>query len=155
VTRWLVLGYGNTLRGDDGVGPAVARAVADWRLPGVRALAVHQLTPELAAEVADAAQALFVDAAVGGGVELQPLEPSAPRTGLGHVSDPQGLLALAQALHGRSPRAWLLTVPAPCVEFGETLSDEARRGVRTALERLRGLPGLTGCAEVTRSPAVP
>ena len=31
----LVIGYGNTLRGDDGVGPKVAEAVAALALPGV------------------------------------------------------------------------------------------------------------------------
>src|SRR5947209_7059306 len=35
----LVIGYGNELRGDDGVGPCVARTVASWQRPGLRALA--------------------------------------------------------------------------------------------------------------------
>ena len=37
----LIIGYGNTLRSDDGVGPRLAQTVADWRLPGVRSLALH------------------------------------------------------------------------------------------------------------------
>ena len=40
--RLLVIGYGNELRGDDGVGPWVARSVADWQVAGVEAVAVHQ-----------------------------------------------------------------------------------------------------------------
>ena len=62
----LVIGYGNTLRGDDGIGPAVAEAVAALGLPGVRVIVAHQLTPELAADLADAQLVVFVDAAVGG-----------------------------------------------------------------------------------------
>jgi hydrogenase maturation protease len=50
-TDLLVIGYGNELRSDDGVGPRVARAVAEWRLPGVEAIAVHQLTLELCARM--------------------------------------------------------------------------------------------------------
>ena len=34
----LVVGYGNTLRGDDGVGPRVAEAIGKRQLPGVRTL---------------------------------------------------------------------------------------------------------------------
>jgi hydrogenase maturation protease len=44
----LVLGYGNTLRRDDAVGPLAAEAVAGWGRPGVLALALPQLLPELA-----------------------------------------------------------------------------------------------------------
>ena len=61
----LVIGYGNELRRDDGLGPQAARAVAGWGMPGVLALSCHQLTPELAEIVADAEEALFIDAAVG------------------------------------------------------------------------------------------
>ena len=35
----LVIGYGNTLRRDDGVGPRVAEAVEGLRLAGVRTIA--------------------------------------------------------------------------------------------------------------------
>ena len=35
-TNLLVIGYGNTLRGDDGLGPRVAEAVAALNLPGDR-----------------------------------------------------------------------------------------------------------------------
>lgn len=61
------------LRGDDGVGPLVAETVAGWGLPGVRALAVQQLVPELAEMVAAASLVVFVEAGPGpegGGVGL-------------------------------------------------------------------------------------
>ena len=46
--RLLVIGYCNTLRSDDGVGPRVAEAVEALDLPGVRAIVRGLLTPELA-----------------------------------------------------------------------------------------------------------
>ena len=52
--RTLVIGYGNELRGDDAVGPLVARTAESWQRPGLRALAVQQLTPELAEDIAGA-----------------------------------------------------------------------------------------------------
>ena len=63
-TRLLVIGYGNTLRGDDGVGPRAAEAIATLALPGVRALVCPLLTPELAEAVSQAGVVIFVDAAV-------------------------------------------------------------------------------------------
>src|SRR5436305_5490516 len=77
----VVIGYGNTLRGDDAAGPRAARAVASWDLPGVIAKAVPQLTPELAELVAAAHLAVFVDArlaADGDPVEFRPIEPLSP-----------------------------------------------------------------------------
>ena len=51
----LVIGYGNALRSDDGVGPAVASALSsDVRAFGLTVLQRHQLTPDLAPEFAAA-----------------------------------------------------------------------------------------------------
>ena len=74
----LVIGIGNPLRGDDGVGPLLAEQA------GGRS--VHQLTPELAAELAELEAVLFIDAwlAPAGGppqlVELIPAGAGAPDT---------------------------------------------------------------------------
>src|SRR5947208_15429626 len=88
----LVVGYGNELRGDDAAGPRIAREVAAWGLPQVRTLAAHQLTPELAAELAHADAAIFVDAyltdAAAANVYLRPIA-SCNRSQLGaHLGDP-------------------------------------------------------------------
>jgi hydrogenase maturation protease len=134
----LVIGYGNELRRDDGAGPRAARAVAGWGVPGVLAVALHQLTPELAEAVAAAGEVFFVDASAGKvGVRVRPVRPAARPPALGHaVSAPQ-LLALAEALYGRRPRAWFVTVPAADLGFGEDLSPPAARGLGEALRHLR------------------
>jgi hydrogenase maturation protease len=62
--RVLIIGYGNSLRSDDAAGIKVAETIATWQLPHVRSLAVHQLTPELAAELAAVELVIFVDACV-------------------------------------------------------------------------------------------
>src|SRR5271166_5569047 len=94
--RILVIGYGNNLRTDDGVGPHVATAVASWELPGLVSVAVHQLTPELTELLASAELAIFVDAliaSVGETVEIVPLELSVESEMHGHLCDPRSLLA--------------------------------------------------------------
>ena len=63
----LVVGYGNSLRSDDGVGWHAAGLLAtDPRLAGARVLARHQLVPELAVDVSRASLVVLVDAAADG-----------------------------------------------------------------------------------------
>ena len=63
----LIVGYGNPLRSDDGIGWHAARLLAtDPRLDGARVLARHQLAPELAADVSRASLVVLVDAAAKG-----------------------------------------------------------------------------------------
>jgi hydrogenase maturation protease len=138
----LVIGYGSTLRGDDAAGPLVAEKVAEWGRTDVRALAAHQLTPELAETLAGARLVVFVDARHGsetGEVRAEPLEPADAAPTLGHVGNPRALLALARALYGRCPEAWLIAIPAPDLGFGDKLSPVAERGVAAALEEVRRL----------------
>lgn len=141
----LVIGYGNTLRKDDGAGPLVAETVASWNLPGVTSWAVHQLTPELAEEIAKVDMVLFIDASVlplaTPEIGQTQVEPDPKSTGMiGHVSDPGVILYLAEALYGKRPRAsWLITIPAADLEMGEGLSPTAQAGVNQALERVKAL----------------
>ena len=196
----VVIGYGNELRGDDAIGPAVAEQVAAWGRPDIRAIATRQLLPELAEDLARASLAIFVDArplvdTTGAAVfsagdleerspssflsvwplfaafvtnsgqtgvysraasppsnpdcvnpvsekraaplsramlEWHTLAPSAGNHSLGHTSDPQALLALAQALYGHAPPALLLAVPAVSFGLGSPLSPIARQGIEAA-----------------------
>lgn len=138
----LVIGYGNALLGDDGVGPLAADAVRSWNLGGVDTISTIQLTPELAEPLSVARLAVFIDARIGvpedgPDVEVVPIEPTASGlSGQGHSGDPRKLLALACDVFGRYPPAWLVTVAADDVEIGEGLSPRARRGLEDALGRL-------------------
>lgn len=134
----LVIGYGNTLRGDDGVGPRVAEAVGALRLPGVRTLICQQLAPEHAEPISLADAVVFVDAAVDAakGVQLRPLEPGASSQLMAHAADPRTMLALARDVFGHAPKAWWLTIPAVQMEFGEDLSPETKRGMNDAVGRI-------------------
>ncbi len=137
----LVIGYGNTLRSDDGVGPRVADAVTALALPGVRALNCPLLTPELADPVSQARVAVFVDAAVDAPreVQLRKLAPADTSQIMAHAASPATLLALARDVFGHAPDAWLLTIPAENIGIGEELSAFTRRGLETALEEIKRL----------------
>jgi len=138
----LVIGYGNTLRGDDGVGPVVAEAIGALDLPGVTCRAVSQLTPEQAAWLAPARVAVFVDARVGPATPAVAVERIQPANGTGlptHAGDARSLLSLTEVLYGNAPLAWLVTVAG--VDFGlrETLSAEGQRHAREAQKRIEWL----------------
>jgi hydrogenase maturation protease len=135
----LVIGYGNDLRGDDGVGQQVARTVEIWGVPNVRSLAVHQLTPELAAELATVDRVIFVDAYLASAaqdVQVCALEPAHCVATIGHTSDPQMLLAIAQALYNHHPEAWWVGIPAVNFELSDRLSPRTEQGMADALEEI-------------------
>jgi hydrogenase maturation protease len=137
----LVLGYGNTLRCDDGVGPRAAETVSAWAMPGVSTLECPLLTPELAEPISRALSVVFVDAAVDAprDVQLRELRPAESSQLMAHAADPQTMLALARDVFGASPKAWLLTIPVENMAIGDTLTPFAQRGLETALKELRSL----------------
>ncbi|MFQ4138183.1 hydrogenase maturation protease [Nodosilinea sp. PGN35] len=139
---FLIIGYGNSLRGDDGVGPQVAQTVSDWRLPSVKALSVPQLLPELVVEMRAADYVIFVDAWGKCGASTPYLEPvvATPAAlahgtipALNHVCDPAVLVALTQRLYGHHPQAWLLQIPTERCDLGGAFSKTAKHGVDSAL----------------------
>ena len=139
----LVVGVGNVLRGDDGVAfSAIARIAADPRCAGVNVVVHHQLTPELAEEVAAATRFILVDAEVAlapGEVRVRRLSPTGGGEPLSHHVAPEGLLALARLLYGHAPPAWTVSVGLVSTELGEPLSgpvEAALPAVTDAVARL-------------------
>jgi hydrogenase maturation protease len=138
----VVIGYGNELRGDDGIGPQLAAEIDGRNWPGVRVVAVAQLMPELATILADARRAIFIDAclpAAGEPVRVRRLEAGASGSALTHTGSPERLLGLALALYGNAPEAWLVTVMGCDFGLREQLSPEAQRHTRDALARIEAL----------------
>jgi hydrogenase maturation protease len=124
----LVIGIGNPLRGDDGVGTwlaeeAAVRTAAEPDGP-VAVRSVQQLTPELAEELAQLEDVLFIDAWLAPAKAAPELTEIGPAAGAAdsHRLEPAQLLAVSQALFGSMPRAHLLQVPAHAFDHGMELS---------------------------------
>jgi len=122
----LVIGYGNTLRGDDGVGWHVAESLQGaWRDRRVEVRALPLLPPELTLDLAYSRAVLFIDA----DCQLQPLawalEPIVPTAQsalfTSHLS-PSNLLFLTRWLYRRHPQARLLRIGVGHFDFDEKLS---------------------------------
>jgi hydrogenase maturation protease len=138
----LVIGYGNPLRGDDGVGWRVAAAVAA-ALPGGAAevLTVHQLTPELAEPISRAERVIFIDAAAegeAGAVSCFALEDAGRQPALqgSHLTTPDALLGMAAELFGRCPPAHMVTVVGESFELSESLSPVVEAAAIEAIARV-------------------
>ena len=140
-TELLVIGYGNSLRRDDGVGLRVAEMVEEMNLPGVRTLVGEQLSPEYADPIARARRVIFVDAAVDemDGVKFRELVPGETTQLMAHAADPRTMLALARDVFGHAPEAWWLTIPAINLGFGTDFSPEAEAGFHQAVAEIKRL----------------
>jgi len=135
----LVIGYGNTLRGDDGAGVIVAGRARDL-VEGVDVVTAHQLNPEHAEAVAEHPCVVFVDASVRrqslGVSRVSPHEHA--QGGSTHVLSPDEILTLAREVYHHVPdRALLLEIPALSMEFGDGLTPAASAGVEEALQYIR------------------
>jgi hydrogenase maturation protease len=142
VTDIVVIGYGNEMRRDDGIGPCVANSLAAAHYPNVQVKACSQLVPELAADLADARLAIFVDALVGDpqtDVDVRRIAAADTSDWSTHIGDPSALLALTQALYGRAPEAWWVRVPGRNFGFGEGLSPLAEWNAGEAIKRIATL----------------
>jgi hydrogenase maturation protease len=127
----LIIGYGNPLRGDDGVGVHAAqtlgRSVHDET---VKVLSQHQLSPDLASDLAEARAVLFIDAnseGAPGTLKVETITPDTSYAGsFSHHLQPSVLLALTQTLYGKCPKTLLFSIAGKCFDHVEGLSEEVR-----------------------------
>jgi hydrogenase maturation protease len=133
----LVIGYGNPVRGDDGAGPRVAGQLAGC---GAKVMTAHQLLPELAEDIAQSDEVIFVDAHAGippGEILWERLDATAPAARRLHHMEPVEVLALADALYDARPRALLVGIGAASFDCTDTLSPEVERAAGLAAARIR------------------
>jgi len=138
MARMLVVGVGNPLREDDGVGWYLAEALGRT---GVPTHTCHQLLPELAAELSQVDLVLFADARAegpAGQIRLQPLAPS-DKPGYSHHLDAPGLLAWVRGLYGHCPKAHLLSVAGAAFGYREGLSPPVAAALPAALAQAGAL----------------
>ncbi len=144
--RCLILASGNTLRGDDGVGPWLAEWAAHQYRQDARVCVItrQQWTPDLAADIAASHAVIFIDcsiAAAPGAIGLTLVEPAAAGSGLAtHHMGAAQLLELARDLYNSEPdTALLLTLGASSIDLGEEFSDPVNAALPDACRMLEQL----------------
>ena len=144
MSRPLVIGYGNPLRQDDGLGWRAAELL-ERAMPAreVRILEARQLTPELTAELGGAPLVIFLDAAVDlepGAVVTKRVLPE-NKTVWSHDLSPAQLTGLTDLLTGTERPAFQITGGVCQIGFGEHVTpggeESAKRMAEAAIELLR------------------
>lgn len=135
----LIIGYGNTLRSDDGLGwHAAARLAEDPRLRRAQVLWQHQLTPELAVDVSEASLVVLVDISVGdeaGAISVRRLDPTpGAESAWSHHIEPAALVALARELWSASPPVYVVSVGAASLDVGDRLSPAVERALPAVVD---------------------
>lgn len=142
--RSLIIGIGNPLRGDDGLGWHVIERLRGTAA-GARAdlLACHQLTPELAGPMARSDRVIFIDAAEGepaGEIRLERIRGDKPGpSAFSHHLDPAAVAEYASALYGASPEVAILSVKGAAYGFSEDLSGPVLGAVPEVLRLVQDL----------------
>lgn len=140
----MIVGYGNSLRSDDGLGRyAVERLAGDPRLLGATVLWRHQLTPELAHDIGQASLVVLIDVSVEqepGAIAVRRLAASSSAgSAWSHHVDPESLVALARELWNASPDVFVVSVGAGSLDVGERLSPAVEAALPQLVETVVGL----------------
>jgi hydrogenase maturation protease len=139
----LVIGYGNPLRADDGVGWQVAQRLAGDVSTDVEVISTHQLTPELAKPIGRARLVVFVDARAGGepgSIDCRLAGPAGGGTVMfSHDLDPPALLELARLVYGACPTAVVVSIAGADFGYGVGLSLAVQAAIPEAVRRVCAL----------------
>lgn len=132
----VVLGYGNTSRRDDGLGPRFADAIENLHIAGVSTEKKSQLTVDDARRISLHEAVIFVDATFDGPEPFR-FERIQPDFTLGfrlHRIEPAAVLALARGIFGAKTEGYVLGIRGYVFQrFGEKLSVKAGKNLEAAL----------------------
>ncbi len=141
----LIMGYGNVLRSDDGIGHVVAQQMGQRLSQDNNELCVylmHQLTPELVVRIAGASYVIFIDAREGGTPGTIACETVSPQIAEGvftHNTNPAALLGTAREWYGSAVQGLLISVVGASFEYGDALSHEMNVLLPTLLDEVEHL----------------
>ncbi len=142
--QFLIIGYGNTLRSDDGFGSHVAEALIECgNLTHTEIVAAQQLTPEMVETLQKVELVIFIDiniALAPGEIQEQNItaDDQLP-TGFSHHLDPSRLLALCYSIYGHAPQAVLFSAGADHFELGETLTPKLHAALNQVVNDIEKL----------------
>ena len=145
---FLVVGFGNELRGDDGLGPAVARALREngsGRQARVEVVELPQLDISLVPRLATVELAVFVDARDDQRDDLvirdRVLPSEAPQTPAfsSHTLGIGQLLRAALDWYGSAPDCYLIAPKGYEFSIGSRLSLRAADAARAAVTEVEAL----------------
>ena len=133
----LLVGIGNSGRGDDGLGWAFLDRVQQETTFGGPIEYRYQLQVEDAALISDVEQVIFIDSYRGdlpNGFQLTRCEPLEEFAFTTHVLPPGAVLSLCRDIYGKSPRSDMLMIQGTSWDLRIGMSPEAERHLENALQ---------------------
>src|SRR5450755_3522173 len=121
--RICIVGIGNPIRSDDGVGAYVCQLMEEKNLDGVKVIATQQLDIGMTGDFTEFDTVIFVDASLKHKtISFQPLslENDQPQSFSHHIN-PAMLVNLAQILYAKSTRFYICAVGGNNFEIGNSI----------------------------------
>jgi len=139
--RIVIIGYGNPLRMDDGLGwHVVDRLGEKFHSSGITFIREHQLLPEMAEDIAAADVAVFIDAREGdspGHIQNEEVRPKTdPPAAFSHTLTPARLLGMAAEYYDAVPFGVLYTVTGADFGYGEHLSTPVKQAAGKLIRQI-------------------
>lgn len=138
----LIIGYGNPLREDDGIGWHLAGWLAETLLDStIQIIQSHQLFPEYADNLSNTQKALFIDCKHGSSVgqiafrEINTSAIQSEKATFHHMSI-EGILNMTQSLFQHMPKAYVFSVESDQFSHSDTFSASLKNKLHTIQETL-------------------
>lgn len=159
--KTLVIAYGNQDREDDGAGWHILDRLAQMlaietpQSPGEQActsdgkltlLYLFQLLPEMAEDIGDYEQLIFIDAHNSPGLPdlvFEQVSPDQTHSAFTHHMSPGELLSITQIIGKKIPTSWMLSVRGFSFQFARSLSGRTADLVEQAFSCLLTYLSLT------------
>jgi len=140
----LVIGIGNPLRCDDGVGAYVAEGIEAKGLSGVTVWIVQQLQVEDLERMLEFKRIILVDASISGpSLDFRPIERTAGQVlASSHHLSAETFMSLALSIYHKDLDMHLCSIKGNCFDVGDKLSpqvqEKAQEAVRLICRSLKG-----------------
>jgi hydrogenase maturation protease len=130
-----IVGVGNTIRGDDGIGNYICNAIEQMQVPGVNTMLVQQLEAELIEDLLHFDHVLITDASIEGkDADLYKLYPhdESPLSSSHHLNAAM-LAALSEKVYGIKMSLFICAVRGYDFNIGDTISEKAKANCLMAI----------------------
>jgi hydrogenase maturation protease len=131
-----ILGTGNTLRSDDGIGAYVCQQLEKLNLEGITIHNIHQLQTEWVDELSEFNTVLIVDAAVNKDdvINIAPINRTVSiSSNISHHINVNLLADLMTTMQNSRVHFYTCAIPGENFDFGETLSARGRKNADRAV----------------------
>ncbi len=123
----LIIGVGNTIRGDDGIGPYICSCIEALQLEGIKTRITQQLQTDMVDELLAYNQIIITDAAIHSeDILFYAADTNTSPTATSHYSNPAMLVALAQQLYNKKLPVMVCSVKGEVFEMSDQLSPAAK-----------------------------